>query len=127
VGFRLRREAEACIEAIAPYIAADSPSAAQRWYDEMYRRSERLGEMPGMGVARPKVQQDLCTFSVGNYLIVCRQVCEGAEIVRVVHGARQWQDLLQGILVSFGRHWQAWGQLPDRDMYCYKYEPAHIL
>ncbi|TGV75703.1 type II toxin-antitoxin system RelE/ParE family toxin, partial [Mesorhizobium sp. M2D.F.Ca.ET.145.01.1.1] len=31
---RLRPEAEADIEAIALYIAEDSPAAALRWYDE---------------------------------------------------------------------------------------------
>ena len=55
--FRLRPEAEADIEAIALYIAEDNYSAAQRWYDEIYRRCKRLGEMPGMGVARPDIRQ----------------------------------------------------------------------
>jgi toxin ParE1/3/4 len=31
---------------------------------------------------------------VGNYLILYQQVEREAEIVRVLHGARQWQDLL---------------------------------
>jgi toxin ParE1/3/4 len=91
--FRLRPEAEADIEAIALYIADDSPAAARRWFDEIYVRCKRLGEMPGMGVARPEVRPDLRTFAVGNYLILYREIENGAEIVRVVHGARQWQKL----------------------------------
>lgn len=47
-----------------------------------------------MGVARPHIRPGLRTFPVGNYLILYRQIDDGAEIVRVVHGARQWQDLL---------------------------------
>lgn len=50
--------------------------------------------MPGIGVARPEVRPELRSFPVGNYLILYRQIDEGAEIVRVVHGARQWEDLL---------------------------------
>jgi toxin ParE1/3/4 len=37
---------------------------------------------------------DLRTFPAGNYLILYRQIDDGAEIVRVVHGARRWQELL---------------------------------
>ena len=50
--------------------------------------------MPGMGVARPDIRPELRTFPVGNYLILYREIENGAEIVRVVHGAREWQKLL---------------------------------
>jgi toxin ParE1/3/4 len=30
----------------------------------------------------------------GSYLILYQQVDKGVEIARVLHGARQWQDLL---------------------------------
>lgn len=91
---RLRPEAEADIEAIALYIADDSPSAALHWYDEIHALCERIAGMPGMGVARSEVRAGLRTFPVGNYLILYRQIDDGAEIVRVVHGARRWQELL---------------------------------
>ncbi|MEI9421246.1 type II toxin-antitoxin system RelE/ParE family toxin [Mesorhizobium sp. Cs1299R1N1] len=91
---RLRPEAEADIEAIALYIAEDSPSAALRWYDEIHAHCQRIADMPGMGVARPEVRAGLRTFPAGNYLILYRQTDDGAEIVRVVHGARRWQELL---------------------------------
>jgi len=45
---RLRPEAEADIEAIALYIAEDSPSAALRWYDEIHAHCQRIADMPGM-------------------------------------------------------------------------------
>ena len=91
---RLRPEAEADSEAIALYIAEDSPSSALRWYHEMLAHCQRIAEMPGMGVARPEVRADLRTFPVGNYLVLYRQIEGGAGIVRVVHGARRWQELL---------------------------------
>lgn len=94
MSFRLRPEAETDLEAIALYIAEESPAAALRWLDRMYDKCARLGEMPGMGVARPDVSPELRMFVVGNYLILYRQVEDGAEIVRVVHGARLWQELL---------------------------------
>ena len=94
MSYRLRPQAEADIEAIALYIAEDNPSAARRWYEDIYRRCQRIGEKPGIGVARPEVRPELRSFPIGNYLILYRQTDEGAEIVRVVHGARQWEDLL---------------------------------
>jgi toxin ParE1/3/4 len=94
MAFRLTLEAESDIEAVALYIAIDSPSVAERWYDDMLERCRRLGEMPGMGVSRPYIRPDLRTLPAGNYLILYREIKTGVEIVRAVHGARQWQDLL---------------------------------
>ena len=94
MSFRLRPEAEADIEAITLYIAEDNPNAARRWYATIREKCEQLGEMPGIGVLRYEIRPELRTIAVGNYLILYRQVEGGAEIVRVVHGARQWQDLL---------------------------------
>lgn len=94
MSYRLRPQAEADIEAIALYIAEDNPSAARHWHEDIYRRCQRIGEMPGIGIARPEVRPELRSLPAGNYLILYRQIDEGAEIVRVVHGARQWEDLL---------------------------------
>lgn len=47
-----------------------------------------------MGVARFDIRRGLRMFPVGNYLILYREIDDGAEILRVIHGARQWQDLL---------------------------------
>jgi toxin ParE1/3/4 len=41
-----------------------------------------------MGPSRPDIAPTLRCFRVGNYLIFYRQAQDGAEIVRVVHGAR---------------------------------------
>ncbi len=92
--FRLKPEAEADIANIALHIAADNPSAARRWLDDIDIRCRNLGETPGLGVARADVRPDLRMFPVGNYLILYRPIEGGVEIVRVLHGARRWRDLL---------------------------------
>jgi toxin ParE1/3/4 len=92
--FRLTPLAETDIEEIALHIAIDSPSAALRWWEDMLEKCRRVGEMPQMGIARPDVRPDLRTFVFSNYLIVYRKIEGGAEIIRVIHGARQWQKLL---------------------------------
>lgn len=94
MSFRLRPLAERDIEEIVSYIAADSPSAALRWFEALRVTCARLGDMPKMGVARPEIRAELRTFVIGNYLIAYREIDGGVEIVRVLHGARQWQELL---------------------------------
>jgi toxin ParE1/3/4 len=94
VSFRLRPEAEADIERIASYIAEDNPRAAKRWFEDIHLHCQQLGEMPGIGAARFDVRPGLRMLPVGNYLILYREVDDGAEIVRIIHGARQWQELL---------------------------------
>lgn len=94
MSFRLRPEAEADIEGIALYIAADNPIAARNWFNDLYLRFQRLAAMPEMGVAHDDVRPGLRLFPVGRYLVLYRLDGPHVEIVRVIHGARQWQELL---------------------------------
>jgi toxin ParE1/3/4 len=55
---------------------------------------ETLGQMPEIGAPRFDVRPDMRLFPIGNYLILYRAVEASAEIVRVVHGAREWEDLV---------------------------------
>ena len=42
----------------------------------------------------PLFDPGLRMLPAGSYLILYQQVDKGVEIARVLHGARQWQDLL---------------------------------
>ena len=79
------------MEAIALYIAENNPVAARSWLNDIQRRCQHLGLTPGMGVARFDIRPNLRMFAIGNYLILYQQIDDGVEIVRVLHGARQWQ------------------------------------
>ncbi len=95
MAFRLTPQAETDITEIALYIASDSPKAALRWQDDILQHCRNLGLMPRAGIARPEVRPDLRSFPAGNYLILYREGGDGAaEIIRVLHGARRWQDLI---------------------------------
>lgn len=50
--------------------------------------------MPETGVAHDDVRPGLRLFPVGRYLVLYRLDGPHVEIVRVIHGARQWQELL---------------------------------
>lgn len=94
MAFRIRPAAKADIRATYRTIAADDPAAARRWVERIEERCSRLAEMPGMGVARPDVRPGLRLWPVGNYLVLYQQVGDHVEIVRVLHVARNWPDLL---------------------------------
>ncbi len=93
MSYRLLPEAISDIESIVLTIAADNSVAAQRWYDRLVKTFETLGAMPEMGAPRFDVRPNMRLFPIGNYLILYRAIEDSAQIVRVVHGAREWQDL----------------------------------
>lgn len=47
-----------------------------------------------IGRARPELRPDLRSLPFGAYLILYRVIDDGAEIVRVVHAARNLDDLV---------------------------------
>ncbi|TNC71473.1 type II toxin-antitoxin system RelE/ParE family toxin [Rubellimicrobium roseum] len=94
MAYRLLPAALADLEVISLHIAADNPRAARRWLDRIEERCARLAELPGLGVARPDIRSDLRFWPEGSYLLLYRQTGEDVEFVRILHGARQWEDLL---------------------------------
>ena len=92
--YRLLPEAVSDVEGIVLTMAADNPLAAKRWFDRLYKIFETLGDMPEMGAPRFDVRPDMRLFPIGNYLVLYRAIDADAEIVRVVHGAREWEDLV---------------------------------
>lgn len=94
MNYRLLPEAVSDIESIVLTIAIANPAAAQHWYDRLSKTLETLGTMPAMGAPRFDVRPDMRLFPIGSYLILYRATGEDAEIVRVVHGARDWEELV---------------------------------
>lgn len=94
MSYRLTPQAQADIDEIAFYIAADNPNAAWRWVDRVEAQCRSIAEHPGLGPARPQVMPGLRIFPLGRYLILYRQVTDGVEIIRVVHVARDWRSLI---------------------------------
>ena len=88
MGFRVLPQAISDISAIAAGINVDSPSAARRWIDALYRRFSHLGDMPGMGTSRPELGQRVRLFPLGHYVILYEEAADGVDIVRVVYGKR---------------------------------------
>lgn len=75
------------------YVAQDNEAAADRLWAEFDRKLALLAEQPRLGAARPDIAPALRHFPVGRYLILYREIDDGIEVVRVVHGARRLNNL----------------------------------
>lgn len=81
--------------AIYRYIAADAPAAARAVLEDIERKIQGLAAFPDMGrvVALPK--QTVRVQPAGNYLIVYTARRDSLELLRILHGARDWMSLLE--------------------------------
>lgn len=71
------------------YIAQDKPSAAYRWLESIESTCELLASNPELGEQRQSRGHGRCrTFVVGNYVIFFRRAEAGIEVVRVLRGGR---------------------------------------
>jgi len=76
------------------YIAADNEQAADRLDDQLKERMQRLAEFPNLGMRRPDLAPTARFSAVGNYIIFYRPIENGIEVLRVIHGARNIDALL---------------------------------
>jgi len=93
---RLQRtaRAEEDLVEIWLYIARDNPTAADRLLDLLDDKSRMLALNPKLGAARDDIAKGVRHFPIGNYLILYRDIGDGVEIVRYVHGMRLLRNLI---------------------------------
>ena len=83
------------IEEISENIARHNPRAAIKFSSLLLQKFEALARNPSIGRARPELPRpNLRSSPVGTYILLYREIEIGAEIVRVVHGARNLEDLI---------------------------------
>ena len=88
-----RPKAEADLLEIWLYIAQDSPRAADRLLDLIEAQCRLLADNPRLGRARPEIASDARARNVGRYLVLYREQGDEIEVVRVVHGARDIEQI----------------------------------
>ena len=83
------------LAAIVRYIAADNLDAAMRWLDEIEALFSLIATQPKMGErVRCRSSREVRRHGFGRYVIYYRPLVEGAEIYRVLHGARDHDRLI---------------------------------
>lgn len=92
--YRLTRQAEADVLDIWMYVAAHSPEAADRLVERFTETFELLASQPRIGTKMDRFRPGLRCFSVGAYAIFFTPTDDGVEVYRVLHGARNFENLL---------------------------------
>jgi toxin ParE1/3/4 len=75
-------------------VAEDNLAAADHIVDGLTARMELLERFPDLGPARPDFGPGLRALVEGKYLVVYKRGPNEVEIVRVLHGARNFSELL---------------------------------
>jgi toxin ParE1/3/4 len=86
--------ADADMLAVWEYVARDNPSAADRLINRFTETFERIAQFPEACERYEHPKGEFRIGVVAPYLIFYKIVGYEVDIVRVLHGARRWEDLL---------------------------------
>ncbi len=89
VGRKARRD----LRVVWRYVARDQVAHADALIDSLYDRFRSIAMNPEVGQARSDIKKGLRILSVGKYVVGFRRVSGGISIVRVIHGARDWESM----------------------------------
>jgi len=80
------------VDAIAAYIARDSPYHAARFAQKLIDSTDRLTDWPRSGRVIPEIgDENRREIIVGAYRIMYRVEADNVWITGVVHGSRDWR------------------------------------
>ena len=86
---RARRD----VRQIVGYLSDVNPASAERLRQTLRTQASSLGVFPEMGRASRVLGVRELVIAGTAYLMACRIAERGVEILRVRHGARDWDDL----------------------------------
>ena len=82
------------LRAIWLYIAQQSVEAADRFLDRLDQTIRIIAESPAIGEPQDHIKPGLRRFVVAQYLVFYETTANGIRVVRVLHGARRWEEEL---------------------------------
>ncbi|MFH1301455.1 MAG: type II toxin-antitoxin system RelE/ParE family toxin [Planctomycetota bacterium] len=88
------RQANEDVLNIWSYIAEHDTTAADQLIRRINDLLQQLAAHPGLGAKQEQLRKGLRCFPIGNYLIFYEPIENGIQVLRILHGARQWEDLL---------------------------------
>ncbi len=91
------RRVEVDLLQIWNYIAQHNWPAADATLRRIQATSEMLAKNRYAGEAIDDVAPGLRRFTVGSFVIIYRPIPNGVRLIRVSHGSRDFQDLVDGI------------------------------
>ncbi len=87
-------QAEIDLLEIWVYFAQESEQAAETVNAKITGMFDQLLVHPYMGRERADIRPRLRSFSVGSYVIFYSVMDDGIEVIRVLHGARDIENIL---------------------------------
>jgi plasmid stabilization system protein ParE len=78
------------IKEIAEFISEDSPEAARKWVDDLFKKVERIEEFPHSGRLVPETgRKDIREILFGNYRIIYRTMQTDIAILTIRHSKQR--------------------------------------
>lgn len=93
--YQITRHAREDIDEILAFIAADNLDAALKLGDRLIELFELLADNSKIGRPRAELKEELRSFPEGNYVIFYRRWAGEIAIVRVLHSARELDELFE--------------------------------
>ncbi|MEZ6059361.1 MAG: type II toxin-antitoxin system RelE/ParE family toxin [Planctomycetaceae bacterium] len=97
--YRLSRQADDDLEAIADWIARQNPAAADKVLDALLGSIRNLARNHGSGSLRDDLRPGLRIFPAKrpaqNYVICYYEIPDGIEVSTVLHSRRDWIGLFE--------------------------------
>ncbi len=84
---RYSKEAQKELYEAGAYIAADNPSAAEKWRDEILSACDLIAKSPLMGRERLELAKGVRSFPVGRFIIFYEVRVDAVFILHVLRGA----------------------------------------
>jgi toxin ParE1/3/4 len=91
---RITTPAEMDIVALWAHIAKDNVAAADRMVERLDATIRRLGQHPKLGEVFKNRDREFRKFVVASYVLVYQYDADDVIIVRIMHSAQQWEELL---------------------------------
>ncbi len=93
--FEIAELARADLKAIWTYFAEFNQNSADKFMRRLAKKFQLLADNPKLGRSHDEILLDLRSFPYKNYTIFYLPIENGVEIYRVLHGARNVEDLFE--------------------------------
>jgi toxin ParE1/3/4 len=82
-------QAEADLDSITDYYAANNPDAGIQLIDEITARCRQLANQPRQGRDRSDLGAGIRSVVVRRHVVFFRRSASGIDVLRVLHGSRE--------------------------------------
>lgn len=84
------------LEDIYDYLASKNLDAAENFVDNVEQKCQTLAQFPNMGKGYENLLPQLRGVPLSNYVIFYRQLQNGIEVVRILSGYRDFENIFSG-------------------------------